>query len=361
MNKIIFLFFTSLSLRASEIQNDVYFVALAGGGGERLWPLSKREQPKQFLSLNGKQTLLEDTLDLFRTTQIEHAHFWTVTTKELAQKIQSLENVCFEKIVIEPERRDTAPAILLACLHIFQQNPEATVFFAPTDHYIPDKNIFALCMRKAIKHAICSDDIILLGIKPTYPATQYGYICYEPNNTKNGISRLTGFYEKPEKKLAYKYLKSGKTLWNAGVFCAKVKTFIEAYKTFAPDIYEITLDFFLRGQKKYNENPKQSIDYAILEKYPQRAVIYTDAQWSDVGDLKTFLSLKSDVNNDLVVSLDSKNNFVTNKKLVALVGVENLCVVETDKEILIVDCRHVQEIRKLVEMLKKNRNLSSFT
>lgn len=338
-------------LYLQTLSHNIYVVALAGGAGERLWPLSKKDIPKQFLSLNGTQTMLEDTLD--RLQQIPSvSELWAVTTQELAHKVRNYSGKRLHTMVIEPDRRDTAPAILLTCLKIAERDPDGVVIFVPTDHYIQNTQRFAELMHQAIQHTASSNDITLLGITPSYPATNYGYICYDEEKRENNVAPLLAFYEKPDEIKAQHYFEQKNFLWNSGIYCAKVKCLLEAYKTYAPEIYNATTAY-VQGTATYDKNPKISIDYAITEKYPHRAVILADLIWSDVGDLKTFLSLCTNKIHKLI-TLNADDNLVHSKKLVVLVGVKQLCLIETDDEIIVIPQDQLNLIRAIISILKEH-------
>lgn len=335
-----------------------YLIAMAGGTGERLWPLSKEQTPKQFLSLNNKQTMLEDTLERMKYVPGD-TKLWVLTTENFKDKINSLVGNRIDNIVIEPERRDTGPAVLLAAMKAAEEDPNACLAFIPTDQYIPEYEKFGELLKKALNHSNETEDITVLGITPSYPATGYGYLIYEKNLPDQALPLLE-FKEKPDKETATKYLEDGNALWNAGIFCGKASSFIKAFKDHCPEIYHSTLNY-LKNKGNFGDNPKISVDFAIAEKYPHKAVVPANLFWSDVGDLKTFLSLNENNNNSKVLTLDAKNNLVSsNKKLIALIGISDLCIIETQSELLIVPQEDVQKLKSLVAILKENENLKEY-
>lgn len=358
ISKFFIVLFANISLQT--IASDIYCVALAGGAGERLWPLSRKNHPKQFLSINGKQTLLEDTLDRLGAIS-SSIHPWIVTTKHYKDKILEYIDTKVEKIVIEPHAQNTGPAILLTALLIAHENPEACLVLCPTDHYIDDTQAFAQALQCSVEHAKKSDAIVLLGVKPTFPATGYGYIACDQQNQNGIVVPVLAFHEKPNHEKAQEFLNAGNFLWNAGIFCGSVKTFIRAFKLHAPDLYYGMLKY-LAGERDYETLPKISFDYAVLEKYASILVHPVSFEWSDIGDMKTFLTIQEKNSpNKNIIEINANENLVsTTKKLVALVDVNNLCVVENEGILLIIPQDSVQKIRNVVDMLKNDVSLNIY-
>lgn len=333
--------------------DEVYCVVLAGGTGERLWPLSRKNKPKQFLALEQEKTLLEVTIErLSGVTGVKHK--WVVTTQELTPLVKKTMTDKIENIVVEHASRNTAPAILLTLLEIAKINDEAFVVFLPADHYIPDDGHFARDLNTAISRK--DDTITLLGIKPTFPATGYGYIQYDPKAAHHKLTKSLGFFEKPNLETAKKYVESGNMLWNAGIFCGKVKHFIREYKTHAPELYQ-SMQQFIKGALTYDKLPNISIDYAVLEKSKNISVLPVQFAWSDVGNLSVYLDIRS-ANNALThstIEIGGHNNIAhTTKKLVVFVDVDDLCVIENDDVLLVVPRSKAEKVKLVVEQLKKD-------
>lgn len=333
-------------------EKNVYYVVLAGGNGERLWPLSRKNKPKQFLSLNEDESgsIFESTLDRLEKVKGKK-HFWAVTTQALYEPLQKLGNGRVEHYVVEPARRNTAPAILLTCLALAQKDPQAHVLFLPSDQYIPDSKAFAQTLN-VLLDTPSSKGITLIGLKPERPATGYGYIKYDP--TKEGVSPALGFFEKPKLDVAQEYVKSGTMLWNTGIFFGKVSDFIEEYKKHAPDVLE-AIEAFLRGEGSYEDAPNTSIDYAVLEKSAAVNILPAAFAWSDIGSMPTYLSLKSEPKDRVTIALDAHDNFVqTDKKLVALIGVSGLCIAQTEDVLMVTQCQRAEEVKRVVAELVKD-------
>jgi len=360
---LIFIFILFLLNSDTKASNTIYCDALSGGGGERLWPLSRKDHPKQFLSISGEQTLLEDTLD--RLSAIPgNKKLWVTTTKQYKKKIKEYAGNRLQKIVAEPTANNTAPAILLTCFLIEQEDPNALIVFSPTDHYIGNQNSFADAMEDSLKYAEQSSSIVLLGVTPTRPATGYGYIeleKFEKETHKNKIARVISFHEKPNLESALEFIEANNMLWNVGIFCGSVRTFIDAFEEYAPDIFNGMIKY-LAGEREYATIPKVSFDYAVLEKYPDIMVKPVCFDWSDIGDMKTFLSLqKKEMSDEKIIKINANENLVSCKKgLVVLVDVDDLCVVESDGILLVIKQDSVNRIREVVAKLKENAKLNNY-
>lgn len=348
----------SLYGAAQETQHDLYCVVLAGGTGERLWPLSRKNKPKQFLSLDGEKTLLEATFHRLNNVK-GTKHNWVVTTQELAPLVKATMKGRLEHIVVEPVPRNTGPAILLTLMEIQRKNPNAYVIFLPADHYIPDSDAFANALNNAYKHQ--TNAITLLGVKPLFAATGYGYIQIESTHVSSHQPiPVLGFFEKPSRDKAEKYLADGNMLWNAGIFCGKVKSFINEYKTHAQPLYK-AMKQYRKRKTKYDSLPSISIDYAVLEKSRNITVLPVSFEWSDIGNLAVYLSIRKNSSpKNTIINIESKNTLYHGKKqVVALIDVPDLCIVETDEVLLITSQKNAEHVKKAVEHVKKDEKLSS--
>jgi mannose-1-phosphate guanylyltransferase len=332
--------------------NALYGVILAGGKGERLWPLSREKFPKQLLELSQK-SLLQHTYDRI-TTLIPSENSAVVTIAEQIETI--LKNVpSLRYSIVEPCARNTGPALLYSCLVISEKDPEAIIVFSPADHYIADVDRYTAVLQKAVDYSMRNDVITLVGVKPTYPATGYGYIEYQV--LEHDVSKVIRFCEKPSQKNAEAYFELNTMLWNSGIFCAKASVFIEEYKKLAPELFEHVYAYFVtKNDEAYYNAESISVDYAIMEKSDLLYVVPADFAWSDVGNLETFLSLNLPINDqEKQISIDSKNNLVASKTLTVLIGVDDLCVVQTDDVLLIAKRADVEKVKLAVHELKKNK------
>jgi mannose-1-phosphate guanylyltransferase/mannose-6-phosphate isomerase len=343
------------------LSTDVYCVVLAGGTGERLWPLSTKNKPKQFLSLDGEKSLLEATFDrLEEVTGTKHR--WVVTTQALESLVKSVMKDKVDYIVAESESRNTGPAILYTLMKISELNPHALVIFLPADHYIPDDKAFSQAINAALYQSN-SDHITLLGIKPSYAATGYGYIQVTPTDfVAQTAVPVLGFFEKPSRENAENYVQSQNMLWNAGIFCGKVKSFIDEYELTAPSLVT-AMHTFMKQEGSYTDLPNISIDYAVLEKSKQISVLPVNFEWSDIGNLSVYLATRKNTNTvSTIIEIDSKDNLIqSQKKVVALIDVENLCIIETENALLIAPRQSAERVKKVVEALKKNEELIDLT
>ena len=329
----------------------LYGVVLAGGSGDRLWPLSSATQPKQLLAVGSEKTLLEQAVNRL-TFLMPRESIKISTTQAFKDAIKKVIGGSSKSFLIEPCARNTGPSLVLSCLRIYEQDPEAIILFIPADAYIPesDTSLYVACLKKMVDHVARYDTITLCGIKPTYPATGYGYIAYGESD-KDALPVLA-FKEKPSLALAQQYVDSGMMLWNGGIFCASARVFLQECKHHAPQLYADILAVH-KGKKTYESVESISIDFAVLEKSSAIAVVPATFSWCDVGNVAVFLSLQQANTSMSVVSIDAHNNLVSvPNKVVALVGVDDLCVIETADSLLICKQSEAEKVRKVVDSLK---------
>lgn len=345
---------------------NLHAVIMAGGVGSRFWPMSTKKKPKQFLDILGTgKTLLQLTFDRLNKI-IEADHIWIVTHKDYKEiTTQQLPGIDKEKILLEPERKNTAACILYAAKHIEQVNANAIVFIAPSDHLILDESQFCTDIIEAQHHLDqFPDHVLTFGIKASRPDTGYGYIRYD-SSEKNPIKLVRQFVEKPDHKTAEHYLASGQYLWNSGMFMWKNHTILDLYSQHAKEISELFRTYKPGDDvtNVYQNSPSISVDYAIMEKTEQAHVMAVDFGWSDLGTWASLYEVlpKDTQQNALLSKLiqlsDSNENIVLNEednKLIALQGIENLIIINTPARLLICNKSQEQEIKQLVTQIEQN-------
>ncbi|MGE0009672.1 MAG: mannose-1-phosphate guanylyltransferase [Candidatus Babeliales bacterium] len=333
--------------------SNFYAIILAGGSGERLWPLSRGLFPKQLLPWTDS-SLLALTLDRIAPL-IPKEQRMIVTTSAQQHAIEQAVGTHVQTVLGEPAARNTAAAVAWACLTLSQKNPNAIAIILSADHYIPDQTLFLQDIKKAVAYAQEHNVIALLGIQPTHPATGYGYIEYAKNDA-HALKKVTQFHEKPSLTVAQTYLNAGNFLWNTGMFCGKVSTFLDEFKKHAPGVLD-HVQAFMQGTAPYEATPKISFDHAVMEKSNATVVLPASFEWKDVGNLDIFLSLqnKTQEQNKNVYALNAHNNLVNAtdpKKIIALIGVDDLCIVNTKDALLIAKRSDVEEVKAIVQQLR---------
>ncbi len=346
-------------------------VIMAGGKGERFWPKSRTNLPKQFLSLtNDGKSMIQHTVERLEGL-VELENVYVVTNKLYEDLIvEHIPNLPLENIIIEPEAKNTAPCIGLAAVHIAKKNPESKMIVLPSDHLIKFNEIFLDTLRSGLEVVEDDGNIVTIGITPNYPETGYGYINFKkgvsPHEITNAYEVLR-FVEKPDLERAKQYLTSGEYLWNSGMFIWKVSTILKCFEDLLPEIYTglkeievaVNTEKYLETLKKvFSEIPSESIDYGIMEKAKNIYVIPGNFGWDDVG---SWLSLEriNNTNQDgniisgNVVTVKTKNSIIQgSKKLIATIGLEDIIIVDTDDALLICNKDNTQEVKEVIANLK---------
>ena len=352
-----------------ELIMELYEVVMAGGSGTRFWPLSRMERPKQFINVSGKDILLNETIARMDGL-IKRENVYVVTGRKNRKLVEEeiLNGIPFSNILTEPTGRNTAPCILYAASVLKKEKGDGIMCVFAADHHIKNVEEYRRIIQKAAAQAEKEDCIMTIGITPTYPATGYGYI-KSAGQTADEIYSVEQFVEKPDLERAEEYLATGKYSWNSGVFVFKVSVILDAFKKYLPDMCEQMNEIIdARGtvnedkvlDKVYPELESISLDYGIMENSDNVQVIAGNYGWSDVGSLDELGTFhEEDDNNNVligedIITVDSSNCIVkTAGKLIALVGVEDIIAVDTDDTVLICRKDKAQEVKKVVEILKK--------
>ena len=344
-------------------------VIMAGGSGSRLWPLSRSAFPKQFLSLDStsKSTMLQSTIE--RIQGISTAEPIIIANENhrhiVSEQIKTLCNS--PQIILEKEGRNTAPAIALAAFLANAQGQDPILLVLAADHFIKNDDAFKAAVLSAEIQAN-EGKLVTFGIIPTEPETGYGYIRLG-EKLANACHEVAEFVEKPNRELAEEYLKTENFLWNSGCFMFKASTYLNELKNQKPNIYghcqdamkEIAKDgHFLRVCPEcFLKCDDLSIDYAVMENAKEVVVISMDAGWSDIGSWSALWDVsdkdeKGNVHCSNAILEDTTNSYIYSpKKIVAAVGLNNLIIVETKDAILVADKNKVQDVKKIVEYLKR--------
>lgn len=342
-------------------EQHTHFVILAGGSGERLWPLSRKKMPKQLLSVVSNRTLLDQAIDRATLLTSRLEALWVVTTRSHEESIRRAVGDRVGHIIVEPEMRNTAAAMLYSSSLIQAYDPDATIFFLPADTFIPcsDYPLFVTSSKAALAHAYNHDTIVLFGIIPTYPATGYGYIECDTATlgTLSKVYSVKRFHEKPKRQVAEYYLSMGNMLWNSGMCVGRVATFINACADYEPGLYA-EMQTYLKSGRGYDQIRALSFDHAVLEKIEKSMVLPVSFVWYDVGNMGILLSLQDAAASSVVpIQIDARNNLIyAPNKLVALVGVDDLCIVDTPDVLLITKKEQTEAIKTVLYHVKEQGN-----
>lgn len=345
-------------------------VILSGGSGTRLWPLSRQNQPKQFLALMGDHSLYQETV--LRASKLPGAQRpITVCADDhrfmVGEQLQAI-GIASGGILLEPAARSTAPAIALAALHALSRDPGATLLVMPADHLIEDEAAF--------RHAVASatglagqDWLVTFGITPEYAETGYGYIL-RGDSLGNGGYRVERFVEKPDRSTAERYVAEGTYAWNSGMFLFRAERYLDELSRHAPRILEAArqamaasksdLDFIRVDRDAFAASPSDSIDYAVMEKTDRAAVVPVSCGWSDIGSWSSLWSVaeRDDDGNRYegdVIAVDTRDSLVraSERRMIATIGVEDLVIVDTADATLVARKDRVQDVKAVVDRLKQ--------
>ncbi|KAA1174677.1 mannose-1-phosphate guanylyltransferase/mannose-6-phosphate isomerase [Marinobacter salinexigens] len=348
----------------------IHPVILSGGSGSRLWPLSRAGYPKQFLNLgDNENTMLQATA--MRVSGEAFSNPVMVCNEEhrfiVAEQLR-LAGIEPSQIVLEPVGRNTAPAVAIAALSLLEQNEDAVMLVMPSDHVIRNQSAFLAAVEKAAQ-AAKSGKLVTFGIEPTAPETGYGYIQKGATLPEvDGAHQVARFVEKPDSDTASAYLESGEYYWNSGIFVFTAKNYLEELKGHHPEMLSACekalklskqdLNFCRLDHDAFMASPSDSIDYAVMEKTANAAVVPVDMQWSDLGawsalwDIEEKDEFGNGVHGDVLLH-NTRNSYVhADHALVAVSGVDDVIVVATDDAVLVVNRNNAQDVKQVVERLK---------
>lgn len=354
---------------------NIFAVIMAGGVGSRFWPRSRERSPKQVLEIVGNGTMIQNTMKRIEALTTPERTF--IVTNKIQKDIiaQQLPTVPTNNILVEPVGRNTAPCIGLAAHWIMRMDPNGVMVVLPADHLIGEIDKFHDVLRRAITVAEQSESLVTIGIHPTHPETGYGYIQYDDSVEFNPylnekVFRVKTFAEKPNYETAVKFLQSGDFLWNSGMFIWRASVILDEIQRLLPEVSEQlkkvaqtigTPEYESVLELSYSKIRSISIDYGVMEKARSVYVVLADFGWSDVGswdEVKRLTPVDDNGNafRGTVIARDATGNYVdAGNKLVALVGVKNLIVVTTDDAILICEQGKSQEVKEIVDTLKRKK------
>jgi mannose-1-phosphate guanylyltransferase/mannose-6-phosphate isomerase len=345
--------------------NDIQVnaVILAGGSGSRLWPLSRQDLPKQFLALEGKQSLLQTTID--RLAPLIAAQNVLIVTQEAHAKGEAYHALLPYQSLFEPMGRNTAPAIALAAAYLMRDGADPVMVVLPADHVIKDEARFHLHLQTAIA-AANAGQLVTFGIQPTRPDTGFGYI---KTGTGGEVQAVERFTEKPDLATAEQFVRAGNYYWNSGMFVWRASVILAEIQQHLPSVYQVIQTILSENQRgssfqqaveqHFAAMPSISIDYGVLEKSANVSLIPCDIGWNDVGSWQAVhdIAQKDEHGNALqgnVIALGCQNSLIrSEKRLVAAIGVENLCIIETADAILIAKNDQTQRVREVVDTLQQ--------
>lgn len=343
-------------------------VIMAGGKGERFWPKSRTSHPKQFLSLTDDgETMIEKTVKRISPI-VQTEDIFIVTNSEYRNLVrEQLPDIPQENILAEPYARNTAPCIAFAAAVIKKKYGNAVMLVLPSDHLVKYENIYTRTLCNAIVKATEDNNLVTIGITPSYAETGYGYINF--GEESGNAYKVERFVEKPDLRTAKKYLSSGKYLWNSGMFVWQVSAIEECFRTFMPEVYSGaekigqsfgTDSFETTLETEYNKFPSESIDFGIMEKASDIYTIPASFGWDDVGNWLAVERINDTDDNhnyiegDVIAENCERTTICGGKRLIAAVGVEDIIIVDTDDTVLVCSKNSTQDVKKIIARLKKD-------
>jgi mannose-1-phosphate guanylyltransferase len=357
-------------------KEPVYVVIMAGGGGTRFWPWSRGKTPKQLLPILSDRPMIWETVERVRPLAPPERIFIVTAGSQAKELHRQVPQVPPHNILEEPQGKNTAPCLCLAAIHIQKRDPEAVMIALPADHFIADRKLFLQTLKSAAGFAAKKNFLVTLGVPPTEPETGYGYIQKgELLGVELGLQifRAKAFREKPSRAKARRYLQQGNYLWNSGMFVWKVGVFFEAVERFLPSLYGEMLRFkaalgdsrsHLVLKNIYKQIQPISVDYGIMEKAPNVAILPAKFLWNDIGSWVALTKIwpKDETGNAIpkkdrilrgkVLAIDSSGCLMrAEKKLIAAIGLKDMIVVESGNAFLVCPKERAQDVRQILQEL----------
>ena len=342
---------------------SIHAVILAGGKGTRFWPRSRGARPKQLLPIVSERTMMQETAARLGP-MVSPERIWVVTGREHADELRAqLPELEARHVLVEPVGRNTAPAIGLAAHRIAREDPEATMIVLPADHHVAAPDRFRDTLARAAAIASSGDSLVTIGIEPTEPETGYGYI-ERGEGVGDGAWRVARFREKPDRKTAESYVASGRFAWNSGMFVWRASAILRALARHLPEVDRKLADVVAAWddpaawEPGYAAIENVSIDYGVLEKHDDVVVVDGEFGWDDIGSWTALArhwpkDERGNVLRGRVLALDSSGNLVvTDKRVAALVGVDDLIVIETPDALLVCRADRAQDVKRVIEELE---------
>ena len=349
---------------------ELFAVIMAGGVGARFWPRSKEKKPKQLIRIVGEHTMIQDTVKRLEGF-VANDHIYVITNKIQKLRVkEQLPQIPIENIIDEPFGKNTAACIGLASVIIKSKNEDAVMITLPADHLIKEDEEFRKCLTSAADFAYKSKGLVTIGITPSRPETGYGYIQFDEKGIDNNIYKVLTFAEKPNLSTARQFIESGDFLWNSGIFIWRVDSILGEMKKYLPDLSDGlekieetigTKDFERQVVQVYGQIKNISIDYGVMEKSKNVFLTKADFYWNDVGNWEAVyeISDKNEEGNALFGDIYTEKTFgsyiFSPKKFSAVIGVENLIIINTNDSLLVCHRNNAQDVREVVDHLKLNK------